>query len=201
MQQITIKMRHTDAHWLFDPFQMLSSVVLIALVGSLQAQQASYGAPSTGYASPDYAEPQAGYGASAGGSYDYGNYDQGFVATQEDGGLDLSKLGELIPLFLVVFAAIILAQMFSPLLTGIMTLLVGILPMALSIKVPLVNALLAPFGLQLCNVTTGGRSFHESFQTLDLDLSEDQLDIAADFADRLVDAVSSKYDYIISCTQ
>ena len=177
---------------------MLSSVVLIALVGSLQAQQASYGAPSTGYdaasySAPDYAEPQAGYGASAGGSYDYGNYDQGFVATQEDGGLDLSKLGELIPLFLVVFAAIILAQMFSPLLTGIMTLLVGILPMALSIKVPLVNALLAPFGLQLCNVTTGGRSFHESFQTLDLDLSEDQLDIAADFADRLVDAVSSKY--------
>merc|ERR1712095_151986 len=160
--------------------KMLSSVVLIALVGSLQAQQASYGAPSTGYASPDYAEPQAGYGASAGGSYDYGNYDQGFVATQEDGGLDLSKLGELIPLFLVVFAAIILAQMFSPLLTGIMTLLVGILP-------------LAPFGLQLCNVTTGGRSFHESFQTLDLDLSEDQLDIAADFADRLVDAVSSYF--------
>merc|ERR1712012_737082 len=180
--------------------KMLSSVVLIALVGSLQAQQASYGAPSTGYASPDYAEPQAGYGASAGGSYDYGNYDSGFVATQEDGGLDLSKLGELIPLFLVVFAAIILAQMFSPLLTGILALFTGILPMALGVKAPIINALLQPFGLQLCDLNGDPfpmqRSLEvisESARSMGFDVSDDQVAIITDFAERLADAATSYF--------
>ena len=188
---------------------MLSSVVLIALVGSLHAQQASYGAPSTGYDSASYsapgdsyAEPQASYGATGGGYNDYGNYDGGYVATQEDGGLDLSKLGELIPLFLVVFAAIILAQMFSPLLTGILALLTGILPMALDIKAPIINALLMPFGLQLCDTAGNpfpGRAFQDSARSMGFDLSDDQIAIVTDFAERLADSVTSKY-YLQSTT-
>merc|ERR1719206_705992 len=71
---------------------------------------------------------------------------------QEDGGLDIGgKLEELLPLFIAVFAAIILAQLLAPLLLQLLTLVVGILPMALSIKAPIINALLAPFQLQLCN--------------------------------------------------
>ena len=195
----------TNQIFIFHPFQMLSAVVLIALVGCIHAQQASYGAPSTGYASApgdSYAEPQASYGATGGGYNDYGNYDGGYVATQEDGGLDLSKLGELIPLFLVVFAAIILAQMFSPLLTGILALFTGILPMALSVKAPIINAILNPLGLQLCDLSTppmavpGGRSFDSISETARLmgyDVSDDQISIISDFADRLGDAVISKY--------
>jgi len=187
---------------------MLSSVVLIALVGCIHAQQASYGAPSTSYDSASYsapgdsyAEPQASYGATGGGYNDYGNYDGGYVATQEDGGLDLSKLGELIPLFLVVFAAIILAQMFSPLLTGILALLTGILPMALNVKAPIINAILNPLGLQLCDLATppmpiGGRSFDSISETARLmgyEFSDDQISIVSDFADRLGDAVISYF--------
>jgi len=135
-----------------------------------------------------------------GGYNDYGNYDGGYVATQEDGGLDLSKLGELIPLFLVVFAAIILAQMFSPLLTGILALFTGILPMALSVKAPIINAILNPLGLQLCDLATPpmpvGRSFDSISETARLmgyDVSDDQLHIITDFADRLGDAVISYF--------
>ena len=81
---------------------MLTSICLIVLVTGLQAQQASYGAPSSaGYdaSSAGYTAPEASYSA-PGDSYAAGynsyDYDGGYVATQEDGGLDLSKLTELL---------------------------------------------------------------------------------------------------------
>merc|ERR1712106_1064274 len=99
---------------------------------------------SDGGAQSGYGAPQAAYE-----SYDYSNY----APAQEDGGLDIgAKLEELHPLFIAVFAAIILAQLLAPLLLQLLTLVVGILPMALSIKAPIINALLAPFQLQLCNI-------------------------------------------------
>jgi len=182
---------------------MLTSVCLLLLVASLHhdqvAAQQSYGAPASGYDSPAYSSPgaDAGYAApsdSYGGGYaDY--YDQGgYVATQEDGGLDLSKLTELLPLFIVVFAAIILAQLLSPLFLQLLGLLVGVLPMALSVKRPIIDAVLAPFGLQLCDLPGGGkRSFGDSFRSLseEMSFSEGQIDILTDFVDRAIDAFSS----------
>jgi len=166
----------------------------MVMVTGLSAQQASYGAPSSGYdAGTSYAAP------SGGSSYDYGDYggyDQGYVATQEDGGLDLSKIADLLPMFIVVFAAIIAAQLLSPLLLQLLGVLVGILPMALNVKRPIIDAILAPFGLQLCDIPGKRRSFEESFRSLsnEVEFSPDQLNIMADFAERAFEAVSGLYE-------
>jgi len=181
---------------------MKSAIVLLMTVGVLHGQQ-SYGAPSSpaaGYDSPSYSAPSGdgGYAApsdsyGAGGYADY--YDQsGYVATQEDGGLDLSKITELLPLFIVVFAAIILAQLLSPLFLQLLGLLVGVLPMALSVKIPIIDAILAPFGYKLCPVTR--RSISESFRSLsgELSMNDESMNILADFAERAIDAVSSMYE-------
>ena len=181
--------------------QMLTSVCLMVMVTGLSAQQASYGAPSSGYdAGTSYAAPTGGSSYDAAGydaGYaDYGGYDQGYVATQEDGGLDLSKIGDLLPTFIVVFAAIILAQLLSPLLLQLLGVLVGILPMALNVKRPIIDAILAPFGLQLCDIPGKRRSFEESFRSLsnEVDFSPDQLNIMADFAERAFEAVSGEFN-------
>ena len=125
---------------------MFKTVLFLTLVASCLGDNAptgGYGAPSGGgYDAPTgYDAPQAGYG----------DYDQGGYELADEGGDDIgAKLGELIPLFLVVFAAIILAQLLAPLLLSLLGIVVGILPMALSIKAPIVNLILNPFGLQLC---------------------------------------------------
>ena len=180
--------------------QMLpSSVLLILLVTGLQyqearAQQASYGAP-TG-ASASYSGPDSGYGApedsysSAQGYYDY---DQAYSPSQDDLGFDLGKIGDFIPLFVVVFAAIILAQLLSPLLLQLLMVVMGIVPMALSVKRPIIDAILAPFNLQLCDLPRG-KSFSESFRSLEGELgwSETQANIAATFAETAFETISSK---------
>ena len=182
---------------------MLTSICLIVLVTGLQAQQASYGAPSSsGYdaSSAGYTAPEASYSA-PGDSYAAGynsyDYDGGYVATQEDGGLDLSKLTELLPLFVVVFAAIILAQLLSPLFLQLLGLLVGVLPLALSVKRPIIDAILAPFNLQLCDcpATGCGRSFSESFRSLEGELgwSESHANMMATFAETAFETISSEY--------
>lgn len=160
--------------------------------------QSSYGAPA-----------QAGYGAPTGGSayapsatgqayesYDYGSY----APAQEDGGLDIgSKLEELLPLFIAVFAAIILAQLLAPLLIQLLTLVVGILPMALSIKAPIINALLSTFQLQLCNIDGtpfAARSFSsDSVRSfLPESLSEDKVNILTKFAQDAISSLTSQYE-------
>lgn len=158
--------------------------------------QSGYGAPSSGYGAPSgssgYAVPQDSYE-----SYDYSNY----APAQEDGGLDIGgKLEELLPLFIAVFAAIILAQLLAPLLLQLLTLVVGILPMALSIKAPIINALLAPFQLQLCNTDgtpfTGGRSFDsESVRSfLPEGISDDKINIITQFAQEAIHSLTSAYE-------
>merc|ERR1711884_630212 len=136
----------------------LVSLALTAMVGGDSQSQycvadSGYDAPSTGYDSNSYAAPTAtGYSAPS-ASYDYGGYDQGgYAATQEDGGLDLSKLTSLIPIFVVVFAAIILAQLIAPLFTQLLSLILMVIPGALSFKAPIINVLLNPLGLQLCDL-------------------------------------------------
>merc|ERR1712079_343916 len=156
--------------------------------------RSGYGAPSSGYGAPSgssgYAVPQDSYE-----SYDYSNY----APAQEDGGLDIGgKLEELLPLFIAVFAAIILAQLLAPLLLQLLTLVVGILPMALSIKAPIINALLAPFSLQLCNLdgTPFPRSFDsETFRSfMPEGISEDKLNIITKFAEEAIASLTSQYE-------
>merc|ERR1712088_1184822 len=141
--------------------------------------------------------PTGGYGAPSGGGYDAPTgYDapQGGYELADEGGDDIgAKLGELIPLFLVVFAAIILAQLLAPLLLGLLGAVVGILPMALSIKAPIVNLILAPFNLQLCTPGVGGaaptafprsfssRSLKDAVTAFGYDVSEDKIEILSDF--------------------
>jgi len=175
---------------------MSRTALLVALLAGIVISdggaQSGYGAPQSGYGAPSggsaYAAPQEAYE-----SYDYSNY----APAQEDGGLDIgAKLEELLPLFIAVFAAIILAQLLAPLLLQLLTLVVGILPMALSIKAPIINALLAPFQLQLCNID--GTAFPRSFSSetvrsfLPEGISEDKINILTKFAEDALESISSK---------
>ena len=183
-------------------FVSRTALLLTLLAGFVLSDggaQSGYGAPSSGYGAPSggsgYAVPQDSYE-----SYDYSNY----APAQEDGGLDIGgKLEELLPLFIAVFAAIILAQLLAPLLLQLLTLVVGILPMALSIKAPIINALLAPFQLQLCN--TDGTAFPRSFDSesvrsfLPEGISDDKIAIITQFAQEAIQSLTSKYSILIVC--
>merc|ERR1711981_1354681 len=140
----------------------------------------------------DQPAPSGGYGAPSEGGDDIG-----------------AKLGELIPLFLVVFAAIILAQLLAPLLLGLLGAVVGILPMALAIKAPIVNLILAPFNLQLCTPGVGGaaptafprsfssRSLKDAVTAFGYDVSEDKIEILSDFFNNAMESFlpsSSTYE-------
>ena len=154
----------------------------------------SYSAP----AAPSYAAPSTGY-ESAAPSYDYSAAPAYEAADNGFGGFDLSGLLPLIPLFLIVLAAIIVAALIAPFIAQLAVIGVGILPMALGIKAPIVNAILLPFGLTLCNkgppvtaftgTAVGGRAMAESFG---LDLSEDQVEMISNFASSAFDALKSK---------
>jgi len=91
--------------------------------------------------------------------------------------------------------AIIAAQLLSPLLSQLLVLVVGILPMALNIKAPIINMLLGPFNLALCTpvaggtptlfpATTTGRSLAEDFG-----VSEDMMQIISDAYATLVNSL------------
>jgi hypothetical protein len=125
------------------------------------APDTGYGAPDTGYGAPDtgYGAPDAGYGAPDAG---YGPPATGYGgAVVEEEGTDLgATIGDLLPLFLAVFAAIIVAQLFAPLLGLIFNAKVGLLggifaPFG-SLKIGIINQILAPFNLVLANFPAGG---------------------------------------------
>jgi len=177
---------------------LITTLVLAAY--ALADDTSAYAAPQGGYAAPSaayapaapsgYGAPDSGYGAPA-AEYTSDSYEQpydSYEAAADDGGdlFDLSKILELLPLFLAVFAAIIVAQLFAPLL-GVLFgakvgLLAGVLGPLSGIKITAINAILAPFGLSLCNVgpplavATGGRSSASGFE-----LNQDVLDNAATF--------------------
>ena len=141
------------------------------------AASAGYAAPaaSAGYSAP----AQSGYGAPAGGydapSAGYADYDTGYgyeetaAAPTSSGGLDpLAFIEEFIPLFLVVIAAVIAAGLLGPLFSQLLMLLVALLPGALNLKAPIINAILNPFNLTLCSTANGaitavtGRSLEDN---------------------------------------
>merc|ERR1712111_132550 len=140
--------------------------------GSYAAPQSSYGSPQQDYAAPQqshdapqyaapaYEQPQETYGAPAVGyeSYQSPDYASAEGALDTIDGFDLSKLTELLPLFIAVFAAIIGAKV---------GLLGGIFSPLGQAKFDVINAILAPFNLVLGNVGTctaatfGGRSIDD----------------------------------------
>merc|ERR1712045_1066491 len=87
---------------------MARYIAALALLGAVladgtghSAPAASYGAPS--YEEPSYAAPAASYGAP---SYDTPCYDApSYGAADTVDGFDLSKILDLLPLFIAVFAA------------------------------------------------------------------------------------------------
>ena len=175
-------------------------LVLPLLLASVLCDSSSYNAPEPQYAaapSAGYAAPDAGYGAPSGG-YDEPSYSSGGgyedYGYEDDSKFDLSKLEELLPLFLAVIVAIIAAQLLSPLLSQLLVLVVGILPMALNIKAPIINMLLGPFNLALCTPVAGGtptlfpatsgRSLAEDFG-----VSEDMMQIISDAYATLVNSL------------
>merc|ERR1711981_189939 len=177
---------------------LITTLVLAAY--ALADDNSAYAAPQGGYAAPSaayapsapagYGAPDSGYGAPA-AEYTSDSYEQpydSYEADAVDGGdlFDLSKILELLPLFLAVFAAIIVAQLFAPLLGVLFNAKVGLLGGVLGplggIKIGAINAILAPFGLTLCNVgppltqAMGGRSSASGFN-----LNKDLVDNAANF--------------------
>merc|ERR1711910_148302 len=134
------------------------------------APDSGYGAPAAEYAAESYEEPSSYYGEPA--EADAGGFD-----------LDLSKILELLPLFLAVFAAIIVAQLFAPLLGVLFNAKVGLLGGVLGplggIKGGLINIVLNPFGLQLCTTATPPVAFTGRSSASGFSLNKDMVDTAA----------------------
>jgi len=183
---------------------MLKSAIILAIVGLSLAEQGYSAYDQNAYARDS---PASGYGAPTGG-YDAPATSYDYAPVVEDSGLDLGKLSELLPLFLAVFAAIILAQILGPLLLQLLALLVGVLPLALGIKAPLVNAILAPFNLVLAEFPAGGtaavgpitvfpatgRAFADGLSSFGMNLSDDQLNMLSDFATKSINALAEELE-------
>jgi len=138
-----------------------------------------YGVPDTSYGAPTYGEPASGYGAP--------------VTGEGEGELfSFDKLFELLPFFVAVFAALILAQLLQPLLA----LLPGVLMPFGNAKIDLINFILAPFSLAICNTvgptiagTPGGRSFQNDFTNY---ASPDTIDAITNFLFEAIDTYQKK---------
>lgn len=196
---------------------MAKYLIALACVACVIADDSGYNAPSGGYASPAggygapeqaYAQPSApaGYDAPQTG-YEAG-YDApqaGYEAAADAGGdlFDLSKILELLPLFLAVFAAIIVAQLFAPLLGMLfgakINLANGLLAPLGDAKIGLINGVLAPFNLAVCTIaplavagrSLDGRSSSEGFT---MDANTDMVDIVAKMAYNGISAAIKNYE-------
>lgn len=164
---------------------------------SYSAPAASYGAP----AAPSYAAPDAGYGAPTGGAsyaapaYEAPAYDYGYAAPAASGGFDLGAIAAfiipiLIAIGLIIAAIIIGGWLLSLLGTGL----------SLAGLAPFINALLNPLGLSLCTVgppvaifngAATGRMFAEVAETYGVSLTDDQIQLASQFAETAVNAIKS----------
>ena len=135
-------------------------ILALAVVGTVVADDSGYAAPA---AASGYGAPAQSYGAPA-DTYEQPSYapsapsynePQGY-ADYSDEGTDLFKLDkivELIPFFLAVFAAIIVAQLFAPLLGMLFDAKLGLLAPFGCAKRDLINLVLAPLNLAICDIT------------------------------------------------
>merc|ERR1712190_603233 len=165
---------------------LITTLVLAA--SALADDSSAYAAPQGGYAAPaaayapaapiGYGAPDSGYGAPA-AEYAAESYEEpssyyGEPAEADAGGfdLDLSKILELLPLFLAKVG-----------------LLGGVLGPLGGIKGGLINIVLNPFGLQLCTTATPPVAFTGRSSASGFSLNKDMVDTAANL---LYEAVSSK---------
>merc|ERR1719208_332394 len=120
------------------------------------APAAEYSAPGAEYTAPEYSAPAETYGA----PQEYNAPSTGYSApAEQDSDLfDLSALSSYLPFLISVFAAIVVAQIFSPLLGVLfgakLDFASSILAPFYEIKIDLINAALSPFNLVLGNVGT-----------------------------------------------
>lgn len=189
-------------------------LIALACVACVVADDSGYNAPSGGYASPagGYGAPEPAYAPSApAAAYETGpsSYEApqvGYGPLEADAGgdlFDLSKILELLPLFLAVFAAIIVAQLFAPLLGMLfgakLNLANGLLAPLGTAKIGLINSVLAPFNLALCTIAPlaiaggagPGRSSSEGFT---LDANTDMVDVVAKMAYNGISAAIQNYE-------
>jgi hypothetical protein len=132
-------------------------IVSCVLLSVIVSGDEGYSAPPTGYGPPAeaYGVPETAYAPPATG---YGATGPSYTATGGGGDdlLDLAKLEELAPLFLAVFAAIILANLLGPLISALFTVKTNLVsPLIAPIgaaKGSLVNLILGVFQLQLCDL-------------------------------------------------
>jgi len=168
-------------------------IAIAAIAGCVIADDSAYAAPAVSYGAPaaeygappaaEYGAPSDGYGAPAdayGAPQQYAEYDTAYAQETTDGGaFDLSQITELLPLFLAVFAAIIVAQLFAPLLGMLfgakIDLANGLLAPLSGAKIDLINAILAPFNLVLGNVGTCTPATGRSLGGSDWNVSPDNV--------------------------
>ena len=186
---------------------MAKYLIALACVACVIADDSGYNAPSGGYASPagGYGAPEQAYAQpSAPAGYDAPQ--AGYEAAADAGGdlFDLSKILELLPLFLAVFAAIIVAQLFAPLLGMLfgakINLANGLLAPLGDAKIGLINGVLAPFNLAVCTIAplavAGGRSLdgRSSSEGFTMDANTDMVDIVAKMAYNGISAAIKNYE-------
>merc|ERR1711963_1089349 len=125
------------------------------------APQDAYASPASEYAAPQYSAPAASYDAPA---YEpatgYEVSAPSYAAADAGLDFDLSKLTELLPLFIAVFAAIIVAQLVAPIFSMLfgakVNFLGGILSPLGQAKVDLINVFLQPFDLTIADCDPSG---------------------------------------------
>merc|ERR1711953_1057062 len=120
---------------------MARYIAALALLGAVLADGTGHSAPAASYGAPSYEEPS--YAAPSYGAADTVD------------GFDLSKILDLLPLFIAVFAAIILARLIAPLFGVLFNAKVGLLGGIINpfgqAKIDLINMVLIPLGYQICN--------------------------------------------------
>ena len=142
--------------------------------------QETYGAPAPadGYGAPEAENAPTSYNAATTALADV---------------MDMSRLAALLPILVAIGAAILVAQIFAPLLGGLFGLkaagIAGFLAPLGALKVSLINILLAPTGLIICN--TGpplapavGREAASGFE-----FDQDNIDLVANM---MYNAIRSK---------
>merc|ERR1711936_228990 len=174
---ILISLRETHNISRITILNMNKFIVAVALFGAVMGDGGShhapaahdsgcaapadaYASPAAEYAAPSaYEAPAASYGAPtyeqeyAAPAYEPTSYEASapaYGAPADSLDFDLSQLTELLPLFIAVFAAIIIAQLVAALFGGIFN------PLG-QLKFDAINAILNPFGFSFasCDGTTG----------------------------------------------
>ena len=183
---------------------LILAAVLIATAfadDGYAAPSGGYAAPSGGYAAPNdgYSAQSSGYGAPTAPADGYGapadnygapayNEPTGYAVAAPSENTDifnLEKIIYLIPFFLAVLAAIIIAQIIAPLIGLLFNAKVGLINSGIAgltgvaagagglagvgtIPIDLLNAVLTPFNLSICTIIplevvgsgTAGRGFN-----------------------------------------